>query len=115
MSSTTPVPFLFQSLDAKTSLSCRKIHICRLYDILQLSLLRNDLPRARRAWAILARCKELNWMSLWSTAVRILGDETFDEHDASRKVEFLHEMHGEYTEQVSQKYSFANIQFDTEE
>ncbi|KAF9055017.1 hypothetical protein BDZ89DRAFT_1055643 [Hymenopellis radicata] len=91
--------FLFQLLDSKQRLSCRKIHICRLYDILHLSLLKNDLPRARQVWSILARCKEINWISLWPTAVRVLGDETFDMYDSTRKLEFLHEMLVEYPEQ----------------
>ena len=92
--------FLFQSLYVTPRLSARKIHICRLYDVLQLSLLRNDLPTARRAWAILARCKEMNWKSLWPLAVRILGDETFDSSDSARKVEFLREMLAERIEGV---------------
>ncbi|KAK0206739.1 hypothetical protein DFS33DRAFT_1486309 [Desarmillaria ectypa] len=85
-------PFLFHSLDVGPRLSARKVHICRLYDVLELSLLRNDLPRARKAWAILARCKEMHWTTMWATAVRILGDETFDEHGSSKRLAFLREM-----------------------
>ncbi|KAK0190717.1 hypothetical protein F5146DRAFT_1137545 [Armillaria mellea] len=85
-------PFLFHSLDVGPRLSARKLHICRLYDVLELSLLRNELTRARKAWAILARCKEIHWTTMWTTAVRVLGDETFDEHDSSKKISFLHEM-----------------------
>ncbi|SJL02234.1 uncharacterized protein ARMOST_05560 [Armillaria ostoyae] len=85
-------PFLFHSLDVGPRLSARKLHICRLYDVLELSLSRNELTRARKAWAILARCKEIHWTTMWTTAVRVMGDETFDEHDSSKKVAFLHEM-----------------------
>ncbi|KAG7449437.1 uncharacterized protein BT62DRAFT_1054388 [Guyanagaster necrorhizus] len=85
-------PFLFHSLDVGPRLSARKVHICRLYDVLKLSLLRDDLPRAKKAWAILARCKEMHWTTMWTIAVRILGGETFDEHDSTKKVAFLHEM-----------------------
>ncbi|KAK0243009.1 hypothetical protein EDD85DRAFT_947154 [Armillaria nabsnona] len=85
-------PFLFHSLDVGPRLSARKLHICRLYDVLELSLSRNKLIRARKAWAILARCKEIHWTTMWTTAVRVLGDETFDEHDSSKKIAFLHEM-----------------------
>ncbi|KAK0205713.1 hypothetical protein IW262DRAFT_1453441 [Armillaria fumosa] len=85
-------PFLFHSLDVGPRLSARKLHICRLYDVLELSLLRNEFSRARKAWAILARCKEMHWTTMWTTAVRVLGDETFDEHDSSKKIAFLHEM-----------------------
>ncbi|KIY69760.1 hypothetical protein CYLTODRAFT_420448 [Cylindrobasidium torrendii FP15055 ss-10] len=83
---------LFQSLALTPQSSARKIHICRLYDIIQLSLLRNDLTTARKAWVILARCKEIPWITLWPTAVRILGDERFDPRDTSRKIEFLRDL-----------------------
>ncbi|KAK0499838.1 hypothetical protein EDD18DRAFT_1152842 [Armillaria luteobubalina] len=85
-------PFLFHSLDVGPRLSARKLHICRLYDVLELSLLRNEFARARKAWAILARCKEIHWTTMWTTAVRVLGDETFNGHDSSKKIAFLHEM-----------------------
>lgn len=29
---------------------------------------------------------------MWTTAVRVLGDETFNGHDSSKKIAFLHEM-----------------------
>ncbi|KAK0491252.1 hypothetical protein IW261DRAFT_1556401 [Armillaria novae-zelandiae] len=85
-------PFLFHSLDVGPRLSARKFHICRLYDVLELSLLRNEFTRARKAWAILARCKEIHWTTIWTTAVRVLGDETFDGHDSNKKIAFLREM-----------------------
>ena len=36
----------------------RRAHLRRLLDIAHLSLERGDVPRARRAWAILSRCAE---------------------------------------------------------
>jgi RNA polymerase I-specific transcription initiation factor RRN11 len=50
--------FLFDSLSSRTSLSYRQEFFRTVYDILHLSLLRRDLPRARKAWAILIRCPE---------------------------------------------------------
>lgn len=67
-------PFLFHSLDVGPRLSARKLHICRLYDVLELSLLRNELTRARKAWAILARCKEIHWTTMWTTAISFLHE-----------------------------------------
>lgn len=65
--------FLFASLGDKPPRSSRKAHLRRLHDILQLCILRNDLPRARRAWAILVRCRETDWKAMWSTAVHLVN------------------------------------------
>ena len=72
--------FIFTSLNDKNPLTARRVHIRRLYDILQLCLQRNDIARAKQAWAILARCKEMDWKTMWTTAVHILGNE-FDDTD----------------------------------
>src|SRR5271155_1968405 len=75
--------FLFVSMDfdhflfalpgaTRNTSNARKVHIRRLNDILQLCLQRNDALRSKRAWAILARCKEVSWMEMWTTAVHIL-------------------------------------------
>ncbi|KAF9821491.1 hypothetical protein IEO21_00737 [Rhodonia placenta] len=83
--------FLFASLDSKQPRSARKVHIRRLFDILQLSLLRNDLERARRAWAILIRCKEIHWRDMWTTAVGLLGEDAppDDADSDEEKINFL--------------------------
>ena len=65
--------FLFASLDSKRPLTARKLHIRRLWDILHLCIQRNDLSRARRAWLVLARCKEIPWTDHWNVATWILG------------------------------------------
>ena len=65
--------FLFASLDSKRPLTARKLHIRRLWDILHLCIQRGDLPRARRAWLVLARCKEIPWTDHWNVATLILG------------------------------------------
>ncbi|KAL5527691.1 hypothetical protein ACEPAG_6492 [Sanghuangporus baumii] len=51
------------------------MHIRRLNDILHLSIERGDFSRARRAWAILARCKEFDWATMWRTGLLLLPDE----------------------------------------
>ncbi|KAI6105877.1 hypothetical protein F5141DRAFT_1126535 [Pisolithus sp. B1] len=61
--------FLFSLFEDKPRLTSRRIHIRRLYDILHLSLQRQDLVRAQRAWAILARCNEVHWKNLWTLSV----------------------------------------------
>lgn len=93
--------FLFRSLDSKTPLTARKIHIRRLYDVLQLCLHRNDLPRAKRAWTILARCKEIHWMTMWTTGVRLLGEDFGQHENSSKKIEFLRSMMLQYPDDVS--------------
>jgi len=65
--------FLFASLGSKQPCTSRKVHIRRLYDILQLCIHRQDFERAKRAWAVLARCKEFDWKSMWSTGLLLLG------------------------------------------
>ena len=56
---------------------------------MQLSVQRNDLPRALRAWTILSRCKEVDWMTMWPLAVHLLGGQ--DPHGAanSLQIDFL--------------------------
>lgn len=94
--------FLFASLDSKAPLTARKVHIRRLYDVLQLCIHRNDLTRARRAWAILVRCKEINWMSMWAIAVHLVGESQNEEADAFRKIDLLKDMMLHHPEEVGQ-------------
>jgi len=81
--------FLFASLEDKKPLTARKVHIRRLYDILQLCLQRNDIPRAKQAWAILSRCKEVDWKTMWTTAVHLLGNESDDTEINLPRLDFL--------------------------
>ena len=69
----TPI-FELNGIDDKTPSATRKVHIRRLNDILHLSLERGDLPRARRVWAILVRCKEFDWKSKWRIGLLLLSD-----------------------------------------
>ena len=84
--------FLFAPLDSRRPRAARRVHIRRLYDVLQLSIQRNDVTRARRAWAILARCKEIDWKAMWTTAVHILGEGEDKDDAESHKIEFLRAM-----------------------
>jgi RNA polymerase I-specific transcription initiation factor RRN11 len=94
--------FLFASLGDKKPTTARKVHIRRLYDLLQLCLQRDDLPRARRAWAILARCKEVDWKTMWTTGVHLLGEDTNTPESNAPRLEFLRAMMLQHPEEVSE-------------
>ncbi len=81
--------FFFASLQSKQPRTARKVHIRRLYDILQLCIQRQDFTRARRAWAILARCKEIQWKFLWMTSLLLVGDGLHDVDSSKDKVNYL--------------------------
>ncbi|KAI0050181.1 hypothetical protein FA95DRAFT_1555881 [Auriscalpium vulgare] len=82
--------FSFSLPGGKPPSTARKIHIKRLYDIVQLSMQRGDLARARRAFAILAQCKEVAWKDLWKTGLSLLGDSpTATDH---KRLDFLRTM-----------------------
>ncbi|TFK94655.1 hypothetical protein K466DRAFT_245788 [Polyporus arcularius HHB13444] len=90
--SSTDYSFLFSSLNAKQLTTARKVHIRRLYDILQLCIQRHDWVRAKRAWAILARCREVDWKVMWRTSVLLLGEGDPDTNDVQAnedRVRFL--------------------------
>ncbi|TFL00554.1 hypothetical protein BDV98DRAFT_569201 [Pterulicium gracile] len=74
-------------------LTARKLHIRRLFDVLNVCLQKRDLKRAQRAWCILARCKEVDWMALWPTALAILSDD-FDR--TPRQVDFIRSLMLQY-------------------
>ncbi|KAI6035075.1 hypothetical protein F5J12DRAFT_10787 [Pisolithus orientalis] len=84
--------FLFSLLEDKPRLTSRRIHIRRLYDILHLSLQQQDMARARRAWAILARCNEVNWKNLWTLSVGLLDCHVNDVESTPTKVDYLKAM-----------------------
>ncbi|KAG7096760.1 hypothetical protein E1B28_004172 [Marasmius oreades] len=88
----TEQSFLFDSLSSKAPNTARKVHIRRLYDIFQLCLHRSDIPRARRAWATLARCKEIKWLSMWTTAIYLVGEKHSAEEDIPRQLALLREL-----------------------
>jgi len=65
-------PFLFASPDGKRPSTARKVHIRRLRDILHLSIQRGDLPLARRAFGLLARCEEIEWVEIWKIGLIVV-------------------------------------------
>ncbi|KAF9478151.1 hypothetical protein BDN70DRAFT_933609 [Pholiota conissans] len=88
--------FLFASLDSRQPLTARKVHLRRLFDVLELSIQRQDFERAKRAWAILARCKEIAWKALWTTGLHILSLNDATERRIENCVEYLRTMMLQY-------------------
>ncbi|RPD80955.1 hypothetical protein L226DRAFT_125361 [Lentinus tigrinus ALCF2SS1-7] len=100
--SNTNSSFLFSSLNSKQPTNARKVHIRRLYDILQLCIQRHDWVRAKRAWAVLARCREVDWKILWKTSVLLLGEgdpDIDDAHANGDRVRFLSVMMRQHPEE----------------
>lgn len=91
--------FLFASLGSKKPLTSRKVHIRRLYDILQLSIQQHNFERAKRAWAIFARCNEVDWKCLWNVGLILLDRGALD-HEPGREVEYLRLMMLQYPDDV---------------
>lgn len=81
--------FIFVSLQSKRPLTARKVHIRRLYDLLQLCIQRQDIHRARRAWATLARCKEIQWKSLWITSLFLVGGGLHPTDNDEAKIDYI--------------------------
>ncbi|KAG2156252.1 hypothetical protein DEU56DRAFT_226476 [Suillus clintonianus] len=84
--------FLFAFPNEKKMPNARQIQLRRLYDIMNLSVQRNDLPRARRAWSILARCKEINWKAMWRLGITLLGNDARVMESNPRKIDYLRTM-----------------------
>lgn len=59
----------------KAHQSARKFHLRRLNDIVHLCVQRGDLVRAKAAFAILARCREIDWVDMWRTGLAVIGAE----------------------------------------
>lgn len=68
--------FLFDSFGSKDPNSTRKQHLKTVYDILQLSILQKDIPRAQKAWSILIRCPEFNASSLWKIGLGLVRNQS---------------------------------------
>jgi len=88
--------FLFSSLGSQRPLTARKVHLRRLYDILQLSIQRHDFERAKRVWAILARCKEIDWKALWTTGLHILDETNAAGRSLDTSIDYLRTMMLQY-------------------
>ncbi|KAF9226651.1 hypothetical protein BS17DRAFT_696836 [Gyrodon lividus] len=84
--------FLFSPPDDKLLLTSRRVHLRRLYDVLQLSMQRGDIERARRAWAILARCKEVSWKTSWTLSIGLLDHFGHKTESSPAKIDYLRMM-----------------------
>ncbi|KAG2369650.1 hypothetical protein BDR07DRAFT_1476756 [Suillus spraguei] len=84
--------FLFTFPNEKKMPNARQIQLQRLYDIVNLSMQRGDLPRARRAWSILVRCKEINWKAMWRLGIALLENDVRVMESNPHKIDFLRTM-----------------------
>ncbi|WWC72500.1 uncharacterized protein I206_106462 [Kwoniella pini CBS 10737] len=55
--------------------SIRKKWIQNLINLLHTCLLNGEITRAKRAWSILVRCREVNWKSRWYWGLLILSHD----------------------------------------
>jgi hypothetical protein len=93
--------FLFEPTENKQPRTARKVHIRRLYDVLELCLHRGDMRRAQRAWSILVRCKEIEWKTMWRTGALVVG--TYSPHEGAQvreRLEYLSTMMRQHTAAV---------------
>lgn len=67
--------------------SSRRRHICLLNDLLHLSIERSEWDKAARAWAILARCPEVDWKEMAKVGLILIGkrDGGTDDGDEPRE------------------------------
>ncbi|KAG1752592.1 uncharacterized protein EDB91DRAFT_1044326 [Suillus paluster] len=84
--------FLFAFPDEKKMPNARQIQLRRLHDIMNISVQRDDLPRARRAWSILARCKEIDWRAMWRLGITLLEIDVCVMGSNPRKIDYLRTM-----------------------
>lgn len=83
--------FLFDSFASKSPQSTRKQHLKTVYDILCLSILRRDMRRAKRSWAILLRCPDFDTSSLWRIGLSFITSESEGDIsvDSQPRLDFL--------------------------
>ncbi|KAG2077223.1 hypothetical protein BDR04DRAFT_1148009 [Suillus decipiens] len=81
--------FLFAFPNEKKMPNARQIQLQRLYDIVNLTMQRGDLSRARRAWSILVRCKEINWKAMWRLGIALLENDVRVMESNPHKIDFL--------------------------
>ncbi|KAL0949319.1 hypothetical protein HGRIS_009394 [Hohenbuehelia grisea] len=91
--------FLFAFPNNRKPFDARRTHMYRVHDILCLCLQRGDMDRARRAWCLLARCPEVKWMTLWSTAMFMLAGDYSDVRGRQQaKIDFLRAVMLQYSD-----------------
>jgi RNA polymerase I specific initiation factor len=77
--------FLFDSFDSKAPQSTRKRHLKTVYDVMVLSILRQDTQRAKRAWAILVRCPDFDTNSLWRIGLGLIASTSGSDTPSNRQ------------------------------
>ena len=94
--------YLFEPASNIHARTTRKVHIRRLFDVLQLSIHHGYFQKARRAWAILMRCKELDWRLMWRTGVLLVDERSvLDEGLVAARLEYLQTVMLQHAESVS--------------
>ncbi|RSH85201.1 hypothetical protein EHS25_005008 [Saitozyma podzolica] len=61
-----------------------KLHIQNLVDLLHACLLLGELDRARRAWAILIRCREVDWKERWYWGLALFSSTEPNDSDPTQ-------------------------------
>jgi hypothetical protein len=104
MSTSDLVPrssFIFKPRGSQSVHTVARVQLRRIYDVLHVSIARKDAARARRAWAILVRCPEVDWQAMWKTALHILDLESaetgYDMQDIGLLDKLLQRPTGEVT------------------
>ncbi|KAG8851013.1 hypothetical protein FRB96_009495 [Tulasnella sp. 330] len=70
------IPHTKAKISIRADTSTRRRHIRLLNDILHLSIQRRQWDKARRAWAVLARCSEVDWRAMWHIGLLLIGKQT---------------------------------------
>lgn len=124
-----------RSLVITSTLSTRKSHFRRLYDIHHVALQRGNLDQAKKAYSLLVRCKEFDWAANWRSGLDMVdlprsassledsleGDTTMDanaEADRHRrllllKVDYLRECHTVHSRKARSKRSLREVCFQS--
>ncbi|KAG9032430.1 hypothetical protein FRB95_001483 [Tulasnella sp. JGI-2019a] len=69
------LPSTSSKISVRADTSTRRRHIRLLNDILHLSIQRGQWDKANRAWAILARCPEVDWRAMWHIGLLLIGKQ----------------------------------------
>jgi len=103
--------FLFASPGEKAPSTARKVHLRRLRDILHLSIQRGDHLLARRAFGLLARCPEIEWVVIWKFGLVLLATNSPSGNilGTTKHIDFLRIMMLQHPEEVGsvQHFSFS--------
>ncbi|EJD53470.1 hypothetical protein AURDEDRAFT_179937 [Auricularia subglabra TFB-10046 SS5] len=93
-----PPTFTFESQNVpRKAYTARRVHIRRLLDLVELSVQREDWESAWRGWAILTRCKEVQWRHLWRLGLLMVSGHRGD----SASLDYLRAMMFQHPEQAS--------------